>query len=48
MIPTDVSGKWVAIEDCQQIIADCIKIARLARADAVAQVILERYTNESN
>jgi hypothetical protein len=42
-IKTDVSGKWVAIHDVHTIIEECISIARVGVAPAVAEVIKERF-----
>jgi hypothetical protein len=42
-IKTDVSGKWVAVNDVQAIIEECISIAQAGLAPAVVEVIKERF-----
>jgi hypothetical protein len=45
-IKTDVSGKWVAVEDVRAIIEECVGIAQAGLALGVAVVIKERFGSE--
>jgi hypothetical protein len=42
-IKTDVSGKWVSVNEVENIINECIGIAQTGLALAVAAVIKERF-----
>ena len=42
-IKTDVSGKWVPIQEVHAIIEQCISIAQAGLAPSVAEVIKERF-----
>jgi hypothetical protein len=43
IIKTDISGKWVSINDVREIIEECISIAQAGLAPAVVEVIKERF-----
>jgi|LauGreDrversion4_2_1035121.scaffolds.fasta_scaffold5093050_1 hypothetical protein len=42
-IKTDISGKWVPINEVHAIIEECISIAQAGLAPQVATVIKERF-----